>query len=411
MNQKTLVVLGAAALVAVGAALVVDRARAPQSDVSARAGLLVPELREHVNDVTRINLTTANNQATVTLVRGDKGWTVAQRGNYPADVGKLREYLLKLADATLLEEKTSNKERYADLGVEDITAPTAKGVLLELDGLPKPARVFIGSINAQGGGGTFVRLPEQAPAWLAKGSLVPEKNPADWLARDLPGVSAERIASVTITHADGKVLRVAKKAEGDSTFSIVDIPKGREPGSEYVANGLGSVLAELRLDDVAALAEVAPPATATKVRYTTFDGLVVDASAWKIGDKAHATFKASLDAAVADSHAAAAQARAAADHAAAVANVPATEVDAADAGATDATAAAAPQPPAPPLAVTDPAKDREQRRAALDSEVARLDAAFTGWSFVLPAHKYANIDKSLEDLLKPVEAKVPAKAR
>ncbi len=404
MNQKTLIVLGAAAVLAVGAALLVDRARAPKSDVSARAGLLVPELREHVNDVTRINLTAANNQAAVTLVRGDQGWTVAQRGNYPADVGKLREYLLRLADATLLEEKTSNKERYADLGVEDITAPTAKGMLLELDGLPTPARVFIGNPNAQGGGGTFVRLPEQASSWLAKGSLVPEKNPADWLAKDLPGVAAERIASVTITHADGKVVRVAKKAEGDGTFVIADIPKGRDPSSEYVANGLGSVLSELRLDDVAALAEVAPPATATRVRYTTFDGLVVDASAWKVGDKAHATFKASLDAATADAHAAAAQARAAADHAAAVAAAPKAEADATE--ATPATTA-----PAPPLAVTDPAKDREQRRAALDAEVAKLDAAFTGWSFVLPAYKYANIDKSLEDLLKPVEAKTPAKPK
>lgn len=406
MNQKTLIVLGAAAVLAVAAALVADRARAPRSDVSARAGQLVPDLREHVNEVTRVNLTAANNQSVVTLVRGDKGWTVAQRGNYPADLGKLREYLLKLADATLLEEKTANRERYADLGVEDIATPTAKGVLLELDGLAKPARVVIGNANAQGGGGTFVRLPEQAPSWLAKGSLVPERNPADWLAKDLPGVAAERVASVTITHADGKVVRVTKKAEGDSTFVIADVPKGREPGSDYVANGLGSVLAELRLDDVAALTGSEPPPGATRVRYATFDGLLVDAVAWKVGDKGHVTLKPSIDAALADSHAAAAQARAAADHAAAVASAPKAEAD-----TKDAAAATTPSPPSAPLAVTDPAKDREQRRAALDAEVAKLEAAYAGWSFVVPAYKYANIDKSLEDLLKPVEAKPPAKAK
>ena len=63
-----------------------------------------------------------------------------------------------------------------------------------------------------------------------------------------------------------------------------------------------------------------------------------------------------------------------------------------------------------PLAVSDPSSDRAQRIVALNDEVAKLNAAFTGWSFVLPAHKYANIDKSVEDLLVPVEPKDPPKA-
>ena len=402
MNQKTLIALGVAAALAVGVALFVDHSRAPQSDVSARAGLLVPELRDRVNDVTRITMTVANNQPAVTLARGEKGWTVAQRGGYPADVGKLRDFLLKLADATLLEEKTSNKERYADLGVDDITGASAKGVLLDLEGMAKPVRVVVGMFNAQGGG-TFVRRADEAQSWLAKGSLAPEKSPADWLAKDLANIAADRIASVTITRPDGKLVRVAKKSAADARFDIADVPKGREPSSEYAANGLGAVLSELRIDDVAPLAEAAPPATAFKARYVTFDGLVVDATAWKIGDKAHATFVATLDDALATRHVGEAQAKVAAEHAAGQANTPKPEEG-----------APAPAPPAEaavPLAVTDPVKDREQRLAAAKDEVARLNAAFTGWSFVLPAHKFSNIDKSMDDLLKPLEAKAPTKGQ
>ena len=403
MNQKTLIVLGVAAALAVGVALFVDHSRTPQSDVSARAGLLVPELREHVNDVTRITMTAANNQPAVTLARGQQGWTVAQRGGYPADVAKLRDFLLKLADATLLEEKTSNKDRYADLGVDDITSASAKGVLLDLEGLTKPARVVLGTYNAQGGG-TFVRRADEVQSWLAKGTLAPEKNPADWIAKDLANIAADRIASVTITRPDGKLVRVANASAADTRFDIVDVPKGREASSEYVANGLGAVLSELNIEDVAPLAEAAPPASALKARYVAFDGLIVDATAWKIGDRAHATFVATLDEAVAGKHVADAQAKAVVDHAAGQADAPKPESG-------EAAAAEPSAPPAVPLAVSDPAKDREQRLAAAREEVARLNAAFGSWSFVLPAHKFANIDKSLDDLLKPVEVKVPAKGK
>ena len=410
MNQKTLIVLGAAAILAVGAALFVDRSRTPAVDVAGKAGTLVAGLREHVNDVGRISITGANNQPLVTLVRGDKGWTVAQRSGYAADVGKLREFLLKLADATLIEQKTSNKDRYADLGVEDITAANAGGVLVDLEGLPQPARFIIGKFDGQGGGGTFVRRTDEAPSWLAKGNLAPERNPADWLARDLANIAADRIARVTLTRAVGKPLQVLKKDASETRFEIADVPKGREPGSEFVANGIGSVLADLRIDDALPAAEAVPPADAIRARFAAFDGLVVEAVAWKSGEKGHARFTASLDADLAQKHITAAQAAAAAAHAGdkAVADAPAENAGKAETEAGGGSPAG--DAAATPLAVSDPARDREQRLAALNDEVARLNAAFNGWTFVLPAHKFANIDKTLEDLLKPVEPKVPGRS-
>ena len=403
MNQKTLIVLGAAAVLAVGAALLVDRSRTPSVDVAAKAGTLVPGLREHLNDVARIHITGASNQPLVTLVRGDNGWSVEQRGGYAADLGKLREYLLKLADATLIEQKTSNKDRYATLGVEDITVPTAGGVLVDIEGLPQPTRFIVGRFDGQGGGGTFVRRTDEAPSWLAKGNLAPDRNPPDWLAKDLAHIAADRIARVTLQRAGGKSLQVFKKAESDTRFEIADLPKGREASSEYAANGIGAVLAELRIDDAIPAAQSEPPADAIRARFVAFDGVVVESTAWKAGDKGIARFIASLDPDVAQKHIAASGT---ADAAGSSAEARTSAVGAADASnadpaSGDATASADP--------AGDPARDREQRLAALNDEVARLNAAFDGWSFVLPAHKFANIDKSLEDLLKPVEPKGSAK--
>lgn len=407
MNQKTLIGLAVAALIAIVVAIVLNQRSQPRSEGATQTQYLAPELREHVNDVSKLVVTGAENKVVATLERGANGWTLAEKGGYAVDTGKLRELLLKLADATLVEQKTANKDKYAVLGVEDVDAKDAKGLKVELGGLAQPLALIVGTANARGGG-SFVRRAGEAQSWLASTALNLPKTAADWLKKDLADVPATRIESVAITHADGKSFKVAKAAEGDANFTLADVPKGREVGSEFTVNGLASTLAGLRFDDVVPAKDAAPEANATKARYAAFDGLVVDATAWEKDGKHYAQFKASLDAAQADKGIAAAQAKAKADF------------DTATAAAEAAKASKDPQPegakdaPIKPLSVSDPAKDREQRLVALNKEVADLNAHFDGWTYQLPAHKYANIDKPLDDLLKPVEEKkaaAPAKKK
>jgi hypothetical protein len=78
-------------------------------------------LRDHVNDVNKVVITGADNKPTATITRAGDGWSVAEKGGYAADTGKLREFLLKLADSKLIEQKTANKEKYATLGVVDVS--------------------------------------------------------------------------------------------------------------------------------------------------------------------------------------------------------------------------------------------------------------------------------------------------
>lgn len=389
MNQKTLIGLAIVAVVVVGAALAINHSRKPVSNIGVQAGTLVPALRDHVNDVSRLAFVGANKQALVTLQRGDAGWKLAQKGGYPADVGKLRDFMLKLADASLLEQKTANAARYADLGVNDVADPAAKGVLVELGGLSAPVQFIVGTFDAQTGA-TFVRRTDELQSWLAKGSLVPEKNAADWLRKELADIPSTRVASVTITHASGKTLRLARQKADDAQFVVADIPKGRELSSEYAANGLAAVLADLRIEDVAPATEVAPAADALKARYTLFDGIVIDANSWLVGEKRYTAFKASLDTKIVEQYLAANAAP-----------------KSSEATSENAEAAQEPKPGANKDA--DANKDKHNM-AALEGEVARLNAGFDGWSFVLPAHKNANIDKSMDDLLKPLEAKSPAKS-
>lgn len=396
MNQKTLLGLALAALVALIAAIVLNRANMPRSESgSDAASWLVPALRDHVNDVSKVVVSGAGSKTLATLERGKTGWTLAEKGGYAVDTGKLREFLLTLGDAKLVEQKTSNPEKYATLGVEDVSSKAAKGLQVELDGLANPVKLIVGTTNPRGG--TFVRLVGNAQSWLASGTVNVEKTAADWLKKDLVDIAADRIASVAITHPDGKTVRISKEGQGDANFKLADIPNGREIGSEFTVDGLASTLAALRFDDVLPAKDAAPTATALKAQFATFDGVIIHLVAWEIDGKDEAQFTASLDAEQAAKGIGAAQAKAKAEFESGTAAAAAANKGA---GAVEA--------PIKPLAVTDVAKDHDDRMAALIKEVADLNARFSGWTYVLPPYKYANINKSMDDLLKPLEVKKPA---
>lgn len=395
INAKGLLGLAAVAVVAVIAAIFVASARQPENDPTPTAAFAMPELRGHINDVKGITLTGAEDKPLVTLIHGENGWTVKEKGGYSADTGKLRELLLKMAEAGLLEPKTESDKRYPELGVEDVTAKDAKGILVDLDGLQKPARLIVGKVSAQGNG-TFVRHPGNKQSWLAKGTLRIERDPAQWLDQALTDIPSERIAEIVLTKSDGKPLRLFKADPDDETFTVADLPSGREIEDHATLGGLASTLAGLTLADVLPEASAQAPAKdqLIKARYTTFDGVTLDVQAWKQDGKHLARFSAALNQAVAEARIQAEQAKAKADH-------EAGRKQDAEENAQESAESGAEIPESAAPAVTDPAKDRQQRLDALNQEVEKLNQRFRNWTFVVPEFKYANMDKSLEDVLKP----------
>jgi hypothetical protein len=414
MSPKKLAILVAVAVIALIAAWYINSSNAPQTDATAQAQPVLPELHEHVNDVNSITLTGAGGKVLATLKRGTDGWSIAEKSNYPADLAKVREFLIKLDRATLTEAKTSNPKLYGELGVDDVKDAKATGVLVALGGLAKPLSIIIGNYNGAGGGGTFVRREGEAQSWLAGGNLTVAKDIKDWEQRTLADIPSTRLRAVTLTNPDGKTLKVLKDAQGDANFKVADLPKGREVASEFVANELGSVLSGLNADDVFPARDMAPPDKAWKDEYAAFDGLTVDATGWQQDGKDYAQLAARLDETAANAWIDAEQAKAKAEYESAVdaANKKVADEKPATGAQAQANAKAASEV-ARPLAVSDPAKDRSDRIAALNKEVESLNKTFSGWTFALPAYKFADMSKNLDDMLKPlpekkVEAKKPA---
>jgi hypothetical protein len=302
----------------------------------------------------------------------------------------LRSLLLALAAARRVGAKTSNPALHERLAVEDISAATAKGVMLEISGGGDPLKVIVGENNARGKG-TYVRIDGEPVSWLVDTNIAVERRPAEWLQRELVNLTPSRIVAVEVLPPDGEPIRIARETGAAGDFKLQNVPRGREPLSEFVADATAGLLDSLRFDDVAAIDAVPAPASGTRrARFESSEGLRVTLQSWKVDDKTYAQLSADLDEAVASSWAervaADTDAASAASSASADAEPESVSDDDVPTSTTVVTVAGAPDGP-----------------EALRAELAQLQQRFAGRVFVLPAFKAGNLNRDLDAYLKPKE--------
>lgn len=393
MNAKRLGLLAVIAVALVGIALALRTGHNAPAENAPRDQPLLPALRDHVNDVSAITLTGPGDKVIATLARGKNGWAIAERSGYPADVTAIRQLLVKLGRSTLIEPKTTNPQRYADIGVSAVTSKDAKGVQVDIAGLSAPARLIVGTYSAPAQG-TFVRRVGEEQSWLASGDLSVPKAVSDWEKRDVVDIAADRIDSVTLTPPGGKAVRLSRRHPGDANFALDDIPAGRQldPG---MAATVAATLSGLRVDDAFPAKDVPPPDRPYKADYTTFDGVKIEAVAWAKEGRDYVQFHASLDRVAAQEHFAEEPPGATVSSGA---SKPAAQGGAAsDQAKAGSTGTAQPSP-----------AEIQARLDALDKEVVELDRSVSGWTYVLPSYLYGNMTKTENELLRPPKSQKPA---
>jgi hypothetical protein len=201
-------------------------------------------------------------------VRDGDRWTVLEKDGFGADVGNLREVLLAIADARKLEEKTSNPERYSQLGLDGPTA--GSGSQIDISGTDFAYAMIVGNVAQSKN--RYVRMVDSDQSWLIDKNPELPSSGAGWLAADLLDIDASSVRSVTVQHADGESIKLAKALAADSNYVVEDIPDGRELSYATVANGIAGVLKGLRLEDVRRAKSGEPVSTA---EFTTFDGMII----------------------------------------------------------------------------------------------------------------------------------------
>ena len=270
MNRKLLSSL--LAIVAVLALLLAVFESADRKQAGASGELFLEGFAAKANDVNRVELRFAGDEPGFSIRRDGDAWLVDARDDYPADFARLAGFVTSLANARIVERKTSNPDNYAQLGVDD-PADGGSGTHVKLSGEGFSYEVIVGK-QAQRTY-RYVRVAGDAASYLVDQDLDVQASPDEWLADDIVNIGADRVRQVMIEHNDGETIKIVKASRDDANFAVVDVPAGRELSYATVGNGIAGALANLSFDEVR---KAQPAGASTTTTFATWNGLRIVAT-------------------------------------------------------------------------------------------------------------------------------------
>lgn len=359
MTAKTFAILAAVAVLAITLALVGQRVDRTGSAAGGSVGAaLLPDLEAELNSVTEVEIVGAGGEPVATLRRGDDGWSVDELDGYPADIGKIRGALVALAEAKIIEEKTSNADFYDRLGVQPVERDDARGLKVRIS---TPEHEFPPIVlgDTAGANDRFARRSDESPSFLIDRDPELPTTAARWAVADIIDLPSSRVQRVEIAHADGERLAISKRTRDETSYTVESVPEGRELQYATIANVTGNALGNLRLEAVARREESAGTPAVTS-EFWTFDGLVVSVTATLDGDdEPWVSFSARFDA------------------------------DQALSFATDT--------------VAEDVADAAPSGESAEEEAAGISARLGQWRFRIPEYQYDQMTRRMEDFLKPAQ--------
>jgi hypothetical protein len=296
MQNRGLIALVGVTVLAVALAVFVSRNAGPQPDPLSGQPVL-PEVAKRLPDVGRVALVHGDQKTT--LLRENDKWTVEERGNYPANVTKVRQAVFGLADLVYVEPKTAKAASYPRLEVEDAGSKDAKSTMVTLADTKGAllGEVITGKHRDDqlggGEGGVYVRKPGSAQSWLARGNLDLAGNTADWLDKSLLDLPLAQVKQVVLTQADGSSITIGRDKPGDK-FALAAMPKDKKLKYDSILDDAAGTLAALQLDDVAPAKAFAFPTTGVShAQFVAFNGLSIAIDLADKDGKSWAKFTAS----------------------------------------------------------------------------------------------------------------------
>jgi len=250
----------------------------------------VPDLAKRINSVGAIEVTQGG--STLTIARDGSGWKVRERSGFPANAEQARSLLVALAQAQLVEPRTSLREKLALLELEEPTGKDAKSRrvrVLDTSG-SVISDVIVGKTRfdafGSGKGGIYVRRSSETQSWLATGDPKVTAEIKDWIDTKVFAGETAKVVKVKIETPGESELVIEKapppeaKAEDakgppkppgaakESKYRLAKTPDGMQLKQGANPDDIVDAFGSINLDDVRKLE--APPA-ADKAQVVTLE--------------------------------------------------------------------------------------------------------------------------------------------
>jgi hypothetical protein len=239
-------------MLVVAVATYVSQNRVSQVRVSGEA--LFPGLAGKADRIAKIVITQGN--TTLALARDKQSWSLENRGGYPAKTETVRALLIGLAEAELVEAKTSSKEHYSVLELENPRDKDAKSRLVQLldDKGNAIAEVVVGKKRSDAfgssRGGTYVRRPGDAQSWLANVDINAPIGARDWVQPNIIDIPSQKIAGVDIEIVGEEPLKIVRDATDASKHTLAAMPNGKKLKDNFAIGAIVRAAGSIELEDV-----------------------------------------------------------------------------------------------------------------------------------------------------------------
>ena len=296
MNARNALVLIVLLAVLGGAAIVYyqqDRARQP-GNVATLGQPVLKDLK--AAEVASIRI--VEPKATLTVQRKDERWVIAERGEFPADIGKVREFVLQALSLKVGQSEPIGDKDRARLNLDasgtQVEFANAEGKTL--GGLIVGKKYFkreVDNPDKARADGRFVALPgETKVVYLVSDPLAQASaRSADWI--DKGSFQVEKVRTLELRYPDGGGWRIERDAD-NADWRLIGLRTG-EKLDVTKANAASYSLSLLELADVAPKdakdTGLDDPAV---IEATTLDGLAYTIKVGKQeGDNYYVTFASS----------------------------------------------------------------------------------------------------------------------
>jgi len=236
-----------------------ERARRPDNVATLGKGLL-KDLKAADIAAIKIVEPSVSPDATLTLQRKDDGWVIAERADFPADLAKVREFVLKLIGLKVGQSEPLGEKDRARLNLDEPGKGATAGTRVELtraDGsalgvLTVGRKYFKREVDNPAkaiADGRFVGLPgEPGTAYLVGDPLTQASaKSAEWI--DRTAFQVEKVKTLELRYPGGGGWRI-ERVKDDAAWKLA----GAAPGEKLDisrANAASYSLSLLELADVA----------------------------------------------------------------------------------------------------------------------------------------------------------------
>lgn len=243
-----------AVLAAVGVAATVWSLHIDATTVASdrRGETVIPSLVAEANDIAGLSI--RDSSGTISVERRGNRFVATDSG-YPIKTDIIRDVVASSAELAFQEARTSDPNRYDDLGLADPEAKNAKDpgkeITLRTAG-GELADFVVGKTDTTVGGtagGVFIRIKGDAQTFLARGNVRLPTVRSDWFVPFDLDVKRNEVKKVELTGGGRDGVAATADADKPGTLVLADVPEKRT-AEEFKVSRLATLVESFTFQDV-----------------------------------------------------------------------------------------------------------------------------------------------------------------